>query len=195
MNFRLLIFPAIVALLLCSCKKQEQDPVPVYDTLQVTGGYIEYGLKNNVILTLRAYHPDAIQYSWTPGGQTTQQITISDMGLYAVSISTHSATLVYQVLVYLEGSEVYIPNSFTPNNDGLNDTWRPVSINISASGYSLRIYDESNITLFSTNDPQSAWDGNHNGTVMPPAYYYYFLEYQTNTGENKSRSGMLQLVR
>jgi gliding motility-associated-like protein len=179
-----------------SCKKQDAPPIETnYDTIPVNSPYIIYGLLENTILTLDAYSPDAIGYKWTPGGYETPSINVDKDGIYIVKVTTHASIMyTYQVTVYYQGSDCYIPSSFTPNGDGINDYWYPSFINIKDENFLLNIYNAENVKLFSTSDKNNYWDGKYNGDLMPAGYYYYTILYQTIIGEKKSLNGMLQLV-
>lgn len=62
---------------------------------------------------------------------------------------------------------VYVPSAFTPDNDGLNDLWRPVLSNIDGDDYLLTVYDRHGMKVFETRDPDKAW----NGSLMGDDYY------------------------
>lgn len=193
----LVLLLSLLTITLFSCKKQD-DPSPetIYDTLKVDKPYTDYTLKESTILTLDATMADAVSYLWTPGNNTTSMINITDENYYTVKITTSVEEFNYGVLVIFEGSDCFIPNSFTPNNDNLNDIWRPLfyEIKISEENYLLNIYDKENVKMYSTQNFHEGWDGYYNGNLMPADYYYYVLSYQTMAGETKSRNGMLQLV-
>jgi gliding motility-associated-like protein len=178
-----------------SCKKQDTPPIETnYDTIPVNTQYIQYGLLENTILTLDAYSPDATGYKWTPGGYETSSINVDKEGIYIVKVTTHTSMYTCQVTVYYQGSDCYIPSSFTPNGDGVNDYWEPSFVNIKDENFQLNIYNAENVKLFSTTDKNAHWDGKYNGSLMPAGYYYYTISYQTIIGEIKSLNGMLQLV-
>lgn len=193
--FNFVLFLSLLTITFFSCKKQDDaSPETIYDTLKVNTAYTEYTLKESTILTLDATMADAVSYLWTPGNNTTSMINVTDENYYTVKITTSVEEFNYGVLILFEGSDCYIPNSFTPNNDNLNDTWHPFFTEISEENYLLNIYDKENVKLYSTQNYQDGWDGYYNGNLMPADYYYYVLSYQTLSGETKTRNGMLQLV-
>ena len=68
---------------------------------------------------------------------------------------------------------MYVPNAFTPNNDGLNDAWFPVirgEENIAT--YSLQVFSRWGHVVFETNDPTDVWDGGHQGDGPDTGDYY-----------------------
>jgi gliding motility-associated-like protein len=60
---------------------------------------------------------------------------------------------------------VYIPNTFTPNGDGLNDGFFAKGMGITQ--FNLKIFDRWGHILFETNDINEAWDGTTRGSAEP----------------------------
>ncbi len=58
---------------------------------------------------------------------------------------------------------VFVPNSFTPNGDGLNDMFRPIIEGDNYSEYTFMVFDRWGDLLFESNDPTKGWIGNKNG--------------------------------
>jgi len=62
--------------------------------------------------------------------------------------------------VTTSAQDVHIPNAFSPNGDGVNDTWKPVfDDTLSVNQYDLQIFDRYGVLVFSTNNPTDGWDG------------------------------------
>ncbi|MAQ69648.1 MAG: hypothetical protein CMD23_00955, partial [Flavobacteriales bacterium] len=90
----------------------------------------------------------------------------------------------------------YTPDVFTPNNDGVNDTFSPSLLNIDMNTYNLRIYDRWGKEIFETNNYEVGWDGKlQDGTMLPPDVYSYKIIYTTNLGEEKKETGKITMAR
>ena len=63
-----------------------------------------------------------------------------------------------------------IPNAFTPNNDGLNDTFKPISSNVSE--YKMYIFNKLGEKVFESNDINIGWDGYFKGKIIQDSYVY-----------------------
>ena len=67
-----------------------------------------------------------------------------------------------------------MPNAFSPNNDGLNDTWEIPNIE-NYPDCILKIYNSWGNQIFYSKGYQQAWDGTFNGQEIPSGTYYYSL--------------------
>ncbi|GAB2524906.1 LamG-like jellyroll fold domain-containing protein [Spirosoma aerophilum] len=83
----------------------------------------------------------------------------------------------------------YIPTMFTPNGDGINDTWE--LFNIASKHLDVFIYNRWGELVFYSNGYTVAWDGNRNGTRSPEGLYTY----QIKSADGSVRTGSLMLTR
>jgi gliding motility-associated-like protein len=67
----------------------------------------------------------------------------------------------------------YVPNAFSPNNDGINDYFFPTGEGISSTNFSMYIFDRWGNLLFETNEHTKSWDGKHNGELVPIGNYVW----------------------
>ena len=91
-------------------------------------------------------------------------------------------------------NDLYIPNAFTPNDDGINDIFRVFPI----EGYTLKnlsIYNRWGKRIFKTTDPSVGWNGYINQMVQPAGIYIYVLEWIDPGGRALFKKGTLQLIR
>ena len=84
-----------------------------------------------------------------------------------------------------------VPNTFTPNADGVNDTWGVLALRY-YTGVKISVMDLGGDRVFYTENPDVQWDGTFNGKEMPVGSYLFVIEVR-ETGE--IRRGMLNLLR
>jgi len=86
---------------------------------------------------------------------------------------------------------VFLPNAFTPDDDGLNDRFLPYVNFIDPTDYELRIYDRTGLLVFQTNDPLEGWAGSNETTGI----FAYQLTLSNARGEALRYAGKVQLIR
>jgi gliding motility-associated-like protein len=87
--------------------------------------------------------------------------------------------------------EIEVPNTFTPNGDGINDTWGVPALRY-FRGARVQVFDRGGQRLFYSEDVDQKWDGTFEGKEMPVGSYFWVIEVQ-ETGE--LRRGVLNLLR
>jgi gliding motility-associated-like protein len=102
------------------------------------------------------------------------------------------------IIAHLDPQEYayYVPNSFSPNGDGINDAWQPWASVVDLQTFSLRIYDRWGLLLLETNDPSQGWDGTVNGTELPTGVYAFHASVQEGiTKEQHEVRGHVTVIR
>jgi gliding motility-associated-like protein len=102
------------------------------------------------------------------------------------------------LIIINELFNLYIPNAFTPNDDGLNDVFQVEGTGINTSNFQLDVYNRWGDTVFSTTDPQQAWTGGANGSSYycpNGAYTYCISAYSLNSGERFEYRGSVSIIR
>lgn len=95
-------------------------------------------------------------------------------------------------------SAFYIPKSFTPNGDGLNDLFGPISKTLDPNFYSFYIYDRWGKLIFTTNDLNIFWDGklkNSNETFPQGVYTYLIYSRDILTKSRIQQHGIVTIVK
>ena len=70
--------------------------------------------------------------------------------------------------------DLIIPEYFTPQNDGSNDTWKIINLN-RYSNVKVSIFDRHGKKLFESTDPEQEWEGTYNGYALPSEDYWYII--------------------
>ena len=90
----------------------------------------------------------------------------------------------------------YIPNAFTPDGDGINETFAPKGEGVDPDHYSMQIFDRSGMLIFTTRNPYDYWDGrNKHGQMCPEGVYVYKILLLNLNEEDKEYTGTVTLVR
>jgi gliding motility-associated-like protein len=88
-------------------------------------------------------------------------------------------------------SKIAVPNAFTPNGDGKNDTFKPI-FTLLPEKYLMVIYDRYGIIVYETKNPTEGWDGRINGGEMAiEGVYVYHIQYTSYTGTSLEKTGQL----
>ena len=93
---------------------------------------------------------------------------------------------------------IYIPNSFTPDGDGINDLFRPVIELQYIETYSFAIMNRWGEIVFETDDPSTGWNGGSEATYVADGTYVWILFITARDGErlrSYSLSGMVSILR
>jgi len=90
-------------------------------------------------------------------------------------------------------SGVYIPNTFTPNGDGLNDMF--LVYGYSVSDVTVDIFDRWGEKLFGSTDQKIGWDGTYKGTACKNDVYVYKVTYKGLDGKKQYKTGHVTINR
>jgi len=135
-------------------------------------------------------------YLWS-NNASTSSITISQPGIYWLQVTDgHSCTGVDTILVQPKTCLIgfKIPNAFSPNHDGYNDTFKPI-IGAIVMEYQFTVYNRWGQVVFSTNNLYQGWDGTMGGTPQNSNVFVWSCKYKTDTGIENVEKGTVLLIR
>lgn len=141
------------------------------------------------------------QILWNTGA-TTPGITVEEAGIYWFTATDAFGCAVsdtVQVLIAEPGQgAVTIPNIFTPNNDGKNDTFQVFGL--AFDDFRMEIYDRWGLKMFETTNPTNGWNGgldNARSSAAPDGTYYYVIDLKDrcSTDPGTTRTGHVTLLR
>ena len=156
-------------------------------------------LCNGETLSLNATTPYST-YQWQDGS-TNSTFKVTREGVYWVTVTDSCSSITDTLNVKYKSCfngnsncNIQLPNAFTPNNDGKNDKFSPV-FNCELSNYELQIFNRWGEKVFQTNSQTKSWDGQYKGVLQPIGIYAYILSYRVGTGDRKTKSGTVTLIR
>jgi gliding motility-associated-like protein len=127
--------------------------------------------------------------------------TFRDSGMVEVrQIVRHMSGCTDTAIVVIDISPivlVFFPNAFTPNGDGLNDTFFPKGYFTNIDSYELSVWNRWGEKIFSTENAETGWNGNvdNEGVVCPSGVYIFKAKYITARGELVEKEGQVTLIR
>jgi gliding motility-associated-like protein len=185
------------------------------DYLQVysvpTAGFIATpevaNLGNALITFTNTSTPDAIYFDWDMAGlfntqapNSTYEFSYADTFLITLVATTQygcSDTAIGTVIVE-DISDVWIANSFTPNGDGLNETWFPIGRNLTSKVTSIevKVFNRWGKLVFESNDPEKPWTGDYlnDKTRCPQGVYTYSIKFVNEKSKEFEYRGHVNLI-
>ena len=101
-----------------------------------------------------------------------------------------------QIVEVLSEVILYVPNTFTPNGDAFNNTWRMSIAGVEAESFQLTVYNRWGAAIFQTNNIDHGWDGTHNGDDIPSGIYSYTVKAKDAiSSEQYEWSGNVTIIR
>ncbi|MFM7730964.1 MAG: gliding motility-associated C-terminal domain-containing protein, partial [Flavobacteriales bacterium] len=148
------------------------------------------------IIYLYAGHPYNESYIWSTG-ETIPMIEVMEPGVYWVTASNECGSVSDQSDVYFEDCSyaVYMPSSFTPDADGINDEWKMTTYNMKE--VEVVIVNRWGQEVFKSNDPQAVWTGSVQGGTYYSPDGAYALRFKGTTIKDEvvERTATILLIR
>lgn len=145
---------------------------------------------------------DRVQYAWSPATGLNNPYIPNPIAVLQKD-QTFRLTLTspegcrstddINVKVY-EGPEFYVPNAFTPNNDGRNDVFRVIAAGVPKLEFFI-IWNRWGQEVFRSPELPGGWDGNWQGHPSPAGTYVWMVQGVDYTGRRFSRKGTVTLIR
>lgn len=136
--------------------------------------------------------PGCFQQTLAPQITTAYSVTVIDEN--GCTDSDNTTVLVEK------NRDIYIPNAFSPNNDGINDVIMVFGGQNVVEVHSFLIFNRWGELVFENgnfqpNDPAHGWDGTHRGEIMNPAVFVYQAQVEMKDGEIILLKGSVNLVK
>ena len=143
-------------------------------------------------------------YTWTPSTglnnsfikdpvailSSPQTITYHVMGITADGCKARDEV----TLKFFTAADIYMPNAFTPNGDGLNDIIKPTLSGIKELTY-FTIYNRWGVTMFTTTIPGAGWNGLYKGAMQNSGAYVWMAKAVDYKGNILQRKGIVILIK
>lgn len=151
---------------------------------------------------------DVTQIFWTPTDEifrnSSSAVTVKPLQTteYTIEVKNAAGCMAsdkVKVFVVNMDVDIFLPNTFSPNGDGMNDVFYPRS-STSVKIARFKIFNKIGMPVFEknniyTNETAGGWDGTFKGVKMEPDVYLYIVEYVDYTGKAFASKGNIALLR
>lgn len=132
-------------------------------------------------------------YLWNTGAGT-RSILVDKIGTYSVEVTLNGCVATDTVNVVAGDCDIFIPSAFTPNNDGLNETFGVLG-DATVKSFSMEIFNKWGQLVYKSDAISQKWDGTFKGKKVPNGAYPWTLYYVTGNGVRKYLQGMVMVIR
>lgn len=174
-----------------------QNPIANFTPNSITSVY------NNVI-SFNNSSFNSQSYIWDFGDECLSNDenpihTYNKPGIYDIWLKVESENgcidSIHKIISIELSYDCYIPNSFTPDQDNIDEYWKPIITKNTVKSYDLTVYNRWGDVLYHTNDINSSWNGKKDGVRYPIGTYIYSLIVETLDLKIHKYIGNIYIVR
>lgn len=180
------------------CEASARVTVNVLKAASVNAGPDKTIIRGNTITLEGAVSGSRIRHYWTPADHLSDASLLNPVAspdqtttytLHAVS-DAGCVSVEDQVTVTVK-DRITIPNTFSPNGDGINEVWNIAGLDTYVKPV-IRVFNRYGNQVYKSTGYASPWNGTNNGEPLPVGTYYYLIDLNNNT---PALSGWIWLMR
>jgi gliding motility-associated-like protein len=179
------------------CTYADSISIDVYPTPTVTMPLTATMLEGTQINIIPTATGDGLTYQWSPTIGVSDAIKFSPVfsprvdTKYTLTVTTSKGCSASAEVAIMVLKTPVAPNTFTPNNDGINDTWNIKYLDAYPTAI-VEVFNRNGSKVYSSTNYTVPWDGKYNGAVLPFGVYYYIID--TKSGR-KPMTGSLTIIK
>ena len=180
-----------------SCIAFAEQPVVVFAQPLINAGADRFILAGGAIILNATSLGDSLLYNWQPNiAIDNNQVLMPRVSplqntMYTLKASTTKGCVATDEVMVTVLKDIFIPTAFSPNGDGVNDTWRIPFLD-SYEGATIQVFNRYGQVVYFAKGKAVLWDGKYKGQILPTGSYAWML----NAGNGKKiMHGMVTIVR
>ncbi|HOW26187.1 MAG TPA: gliding motility-associated C-terminal domain-containing protein [Bacteroidales bacterium] len=135
------------------------------------------------------------EYEWNTGS-LEQKLQVTSAGYYEVWVGLKGCTAQDSIWIKMPAGLLPIPNAFTPNSDGHNDTFGLEGSLEEITQFNMQIFNRWGAKIYETTDPSQPWDGTYQGILCDTGTYLWIISLEEKSlGQNTTKRGYVTLLR
>jgi gliding motility-associated-like protein len=183
------------------CRDSAYITINVFKNAAADAGPDKTILLGDTVLLNGSVKGTDVNYYWSPSGSISNVVALKPAVFPSMettytlnAISTKGCGNTKSDVTIKVYKDIFMPNAFSPNGDGINDIYYPLTIN-SYQLVSFIIFNRSGGKIFQTTNAAAGWDGSINGNPQDAGAYVYYLEMKNAAGKRINRKGNIILIR
>jgi gliding motility-associated-like protein len=179
------------------CTDSAQQMITVYANPQVNAGPDLFVLEGGSIVINADVKGNELSFNWSPptylNNSTIQRPTSTPLAdiVYSLTVTGQGACTGKDNVAIKVLLAPTVPNAFSPNNDGINDTWN-IEYLETYPGAVIEVFNRYGQRVFISRGYSKAWNGQVNGNPLPAGVYYYIIDPKNG---RKALTGSLTILR
>jgi|GEM_PF-1196158 len=192
------------------CTSTASTDYYVNDTIALTGSTITAQENNTVTLNgigalpftfgpdgISSINADSLKWFWSPSTglnsatDTTPSFIAKNNITYSLTVTSPRGCISHAAFIVNVNLNLFVPNSFSPNGDGIHDTWYVQGLELYPN-VEIFIFNRWGEQLWYNKGGNSEFNGYYNGRPLPAGTYYYLIKF--NKGNDKPMSGPLTII-
>lgn len=179
---------------------EEPDPISVSAIPDST--YLIFGQSVALTTTVSSNAVPPYIYNWTPKDGLDCSDCPNPIALplaptnYVIEVTDDIGCIAQDMInVYVDVTRriLYVPNAFSPNNDGINDEFKVYALGV--KDINIKVFDRWGELVFKTENINQGWDGTFSGKLMYPQVFVYSVEITFLDGYHKIAKGSITIIR
>lgn len=180
------------------CEKQANVNLEVFKKITVSAGHNRVIIEGQTVTLDGQVSGDHLKYLWSPADYLDDPTKLNP-----VATPVHDVT--YTLTAWSENGcpgnaqqvaihvlkKLVIPNTITPNGDGINDIWNIAALDTYPAA-TVYVFNRYGRKIYFGKGDGKGWDGKYNGEYVPVGVYYYVIDLHDG---QKIRSGSLTVLR
>ena len=177
------------------CSINKKQTIEVFPTPRVSAGPDKIIEKGDVVQLEGS--GDGISYTWGPAVNIdniitpTPKVNPAEDITYRLKVTSVNYCTAYDEVAVKVLKEIFVPNAFTPNNDGKNDKWIIPGL-VHYEDCTVQIFNRWGQKVYASNGYTKPWDGILNGIPLPTGNYVWQIQLKKG---RKPLSGFVVLIR
>ena len=174
------------------CTADTVQTILVYPTPVVSAGEDKFLLEGSSVLLEGKASGNNITYAWTPTAYldnaaiATPKVTATQDITFTLQVVSADGCKASDDVAVIILRKIKVPNAFSPNGDGINDTWA-IQYLASYPECTVDVYNRYGQRVYHSTGYTKPWDGRSNGQPLPVGTYYWIIDPKSGrTQENGS---------